>query len=134
MVRWSVFLFAQLLLLLFLDLPLATTVKSETDDELMQQCITVPTRGGTPDPEPCVFPFMLHRNGQEYNSCTTDGDPEGKAWCSVEVGSDGLHEAGKGRWGHCNCTKIVKKRKESENKGKAEALEHDIYTLFLLFV
>ena len=53
---------------------------------------------GTRRPEDCTFPFTY--NKKEYNSCTTEEDPDKKHWCAVEVDADGNSE-GK-RWGHCD--------------------------------
>ena len=37
------------------------------------------------------------------NSCITEGDPEERLWCSVEVDGRGDHVVGEGRFGHCDC-------------------------------
>ena len=38
------------------------------------------------------------------NACITEGDPEERLWCSVEVDGRGDHVAGQARWGHCDCS------------------------------
>jgi len=48
---------------------------------------------------PCVFPFIY--SGKTYNSCTTEGHPEQKPWCSTKVDSQGKHVLGGGHWGLC---------------------------------
>ena len=48
----------------------------------------------------CSFRFR----GIVRNSCITEGDPEDRLWCSVEVDGRGDHVIGKGRFGHCDCS------------------------------
>ena len=50
--------------------------------------------------DPCRFRFR----GVLRNSCITEGDPEDRLWCSVEVDRRGNHVLGKGRFGHCDCS------------------------------
>ena len=38
------------------------------------------------------------------NACITEGDPEERLWCSVQVDGRGDHVTGKRRWGHCDCS------------------------------
>ena len=45
----------------------------------------------------CKFPFKL--DGKEYNSCTTDKDPDKRHWCSTKTDSFGVHI--RGHWGYC---------------------------------
>lgn len=59
-----------------------------------------PTIGGPSGPgQSCVFPFVFA--GVRYEGCTTDNDPEGKAWCVTEVDRDGQYLNGSGNWGYC---------------------------------
>ncbi len=92
--------------LLLLFVPLATA------------CSTVSTKGGTVNPEPCIFPWtyegsdiingkiflliFIVSSGITYDKCITVNDPDKKLWCSVQVDSEGNHVVGKKRWGHCN--------------------------------
>ena len=64
------------------------------------QCETIATRGGTRNPEECVFPFRY--NGKTYRECTIDQDPDGRRWCSVQVDINGNHVTNRRKWGHCN--------------------------------
>lgn len=56
------------------------------------------TKSGAVVGQKCVFPFT--HNGETFNSCTTKGDDEDKAWCSTKTDSTGKHISG--NWGHCN--------------------------------
>ena len=47
--------------------------------------------------QPCKFPFKL--DGKEYNSCTTDKDPDKRHWCSTKTDRFDVHV--KGHWGYC---------------------------------
>ncbi len=64
------------------------------------RCRTVPTKGGTRSPEPCVFPFTF--KGRVRSGCITDEDDDGRPWCSVQVDRDGVHIPRQRRWGHCD--------------------------------
>ncbi|XP_072374374.1 72 kDa type IV collagenase [Scyliorhinus torazame] len=46
----------------------------------------VKARYGNADGEFCKFPFLF--NGQEYNSCTTEGRSDGFPWCSTTYNFD----------------------------------------------
>ena len=48
----------------------------------------------------CVFPFTFQ--GTTYTSCTTDGDDDGKLWCSTLVDNRGIHVSGQGQFGFCD--------------------------------
>jgi len=48
---------------------------------------------------PCIFPFTYA--GKEYTSCTVEGHPDQKTWCSTKVDSQGVHVDGGGHWGVC---------------------------------
>ena len=45
----------------------------------------------------CVFPFIFM--GVRYTRCTSDHDPDGRAWCSFATDVNNNHV--KGQWGHC---------------------------------
>jgi len=47
----------------------------------------------------CKFPFKF-RN-KIFASCTTDFDPDNRAWCSTKVDSKGVHISGEGEFGYC---------------------------------
>jgi len=47
----------------------------------------------------CKFPFKF-RN-KVYASCTTDSDPDNRAWCSTKVDRRGVHVSGEGEFGYC---------------------------------
>merc|ERR1719481_128927 len=47
----------------------------------------------------CKFPFKF-RN-KVYASCTTDFDPDNRAWCSTKVDRRGVHVSGEGEFGYC---------------------------------
>lgn len=57
------------------------------------RCITA---GGPRPGVPCSFPFTF--NSRTYTGCTTDGDPDGRAWCST-LTRNGRHV--QGNWGYC---------------------------------
>ena len=48
----------------------------------------------------CQLPFIFR--GIERNSCITEGDMLGKAWCSTNIDSRMHHVSGAGNWGHCD--------------------------------
>uniref|UniRef100_A0A8C6Y5P5 Fibronectin type-II domain-containing protein n=1 Tax=Naja naja TaxID=35670 RepID=A0A8C6Y5P5_NAJNA len=51
--------------------------------------------GTTEETHKCVFPFIY--NGKSYNSCTRDGQEDGKLWCAITENYDsGL------KWRLCN--------------------------------
>lgn len=56
-----------------------------------------PNNCATEDNIPCVFPFIFQ--GVQYDSCTTDGDPNSKPWCSTRTDNANKHLSG--FWGHC---------------------------------
>ena len=60
----------------------------------------------------CALPFKF--NGKLNDVCITDGDPEGKYWCSTKINPRTKeHVGGEGNWGHCsdNCiSKILEER------------------------
>ena len=37
----------------------------------------------------CAFPFVLE--GNKYDSCTTDEDPDVKLWCSTKTDEENVH-------------------------------------------
>merc|ERR1719228_1215126 len=47
----------------------------------------------------CRFPFKFQNKA--YASCTTDFDPDNRAWCSTKVDSNGVHVSGEGEFGYC---------------------------------
>eukprot|EP00092_Neocalanus_flemingeri_P014658 GFUD01015820.1.p1 GENE.GFUD01015820.1~~GFUD01015820.1.p1 ORF type:complete len:899 (+),score=149.51 GFUD01015820.1:113-2809(+) len=47
----------------------------------------------------CKFPFRF-RN-KVFASCTTDFDPDNRAWCSTKTDSSGVHIPGEGEFGYC---------------------------------
>merc|ERR1719228_378111 len=47
----------------------------------------------------CRFPFKFRNKA--YASCTTDFDPDNRAWCSTKVDSNGVHVPGEGEFGYC---------------------------------
>jgi hypothetical protein len=49
--------------------------------------------------KPCIFPFKLQARSEDLNTCTNDGDPDGKYWCSTKTNRNGVHQ--KGHWGYC---------------------------------
>jgi len=66
--------------------------------QIFQQPSPTCTTSGGPKPEqPCVFPFNY--NEVTYNSCTTEGNILGQAWCSTMVDDNG--DTVSGNWGDC---------------------------------
>merc|ERR1712106_1012664 len=47
----------------------------------------------------CKFPFKF-RN-KVFASCTTDFDPDNRAWCSTKVDNRGVHVSGEGEFSYC---------------------------------
>ena len=80
--------------------PILTKATNLTD--LQPDCSTVFTLEGTWLEEACVFPFAL--GGRTFHGCTSLGDADGLAWCSVETDAEGQHVSGQKRWGHCDPT------------------------------
>ena len=69
-------------------------IKNDYED---QPCTTI---GGPGAGQPCQFPFIyaeVTRGG-----CITEADPEGRAWCSTKVDTEGRHVAGGEHWAHCH--------------------------------
>ena len=64
-----------------------------------QSCTTI---GGPEAGQPCVFPFIY--SGESRAGCITQGDPEGRAWCSTRVDTRGRHVSGGEHWAHCGPT------------------------------
>ena len=62
-----------------------------------QPCTTI---GGPDAGQPCQLPFIF--NDVTRNGCITESDPEGRAWCSTRVDSEGRHVAGGDHWAHCD--------------------------------
>ena len=48
----------------------------------------------------CVYPFTFR--GRIYTTCATEGDPQGKAWCSTKTYANTTHIGGRGNWGYCD--------------------------------
>ena len=99
-----------LALLLFLCLGLAPVAMEPSSEAV--SCSTLPSRGGTVNPEPCVFPFEY--DGRTFDACTPHNDPGGRLWCSVEVDASGRHVRGRARWGHCDPKTCVGVGEEDE--------------------
>ena len=89
----------------------AATRNTISDSRSTAPFLRVPIDGQSPEPGPsicrtiggpqtgrrCIFPFTFR--GQTFNRCTTDFDPDGRRWCSVEVDLNGNHI--NGQWGYC---------------------------------
>lgn len=58
-----------------------------------------PSTCQTLDRTPCIFPFVF-RNVQ-YNTCTTDHDPNGQPWCSTRT-EPNTNKHLSGFWGNCD--------------------------------
>merc|ERR1712211_2173 len=77
-----------------------TTVTTTTAAaDLRRTCSTV---SGPSAGKPCVFPFTWQ--GKTFNSCTKEGDDQGKLWCSTMVDQAGNHVTGQGQYGFCSST------------------------------
>ncbi|CAL4063177.1 unnamed protein product, partial [Meganyctiphanes norvegica] len=50
-------------------------------------------------PSSCKFPFTY--KGVSYRSCTKDGDPDGRLWCSTRTDRNGNHVGGGGHFTYC---------------------------------
>merc|ERR1712130_891922 len=75
-----------------------TTVTTTTAAaDLRRTCNTV---SGPSAEKPCVFPFTWQ--GKTFNSCTKEGDDQGKLWCSTMVDQAGNHITGQGQYGFCS--------------------------------
>merc|ERR1712226_1142598 len=75
-----------------------TTVTTTTAAaDLRRTCNTV---SGPSAGKPCVFPFTWQ--GKTFNSCTKEGDDQGKLWCSTMVDQAGNHVTGQGQYGFCS--------------------------------
>ena len=72
-------------------------LKSHTGSAI-KRCQTTNEPGSKVKNSPCKFPFT--NNGEKYDSCTTDNDPDGRFWCSTKVDQSGNHQ--KGNWGYCS--------------------------------
>ena len=81
----------------FLRTPLLPSDINPTPPPTTQsnECITI---SGVQIGKRCIFPFIF--KNKMYNSCTRDGDPNNKPWCSVKVDNTNTHI--QGNWGHCN--------------------------------
>nr|XP_034991092.1 uncharacterized protein LOC118094646 [Zootoca vivipara] len=55
-------------------------------DKLQKWSYCADTRLSTKPTGPCVFPFIY--KGKSYTSCTTDGESDGKLWCSLTSNYD----------------------------------------------
>ena len=65
----------------------------------IQECLTTDELGDVNIKNaPCQFPFT--HNDQIFYSCTTEGDPDGRFWCSTNVDESGKHIDG--NWGYCS--------------------------------
>jgi len=62
-----------------------------------QGCTTV---SGPGQGKPCQLPFIW--GGAVRNTCITDGDPEGKFWCSTKVDAQRNHIVNGDHWAHCS--------------------------------
>jgi len=62
-----------------------------------EPCTTI---GGPGAGQPCQFPFIYNEVARE--GCITEADPEGRAWCSTKVDTEGRHVAGGEHWAHCH--------------------------------
>ena len=62
-----------------------------------EPCTTI---GGPGAGQPCQFPFIYAEVTRE--GCITEADPEGRAWCSTKVDTEGRHVAGGEHWAHCH--------------------------------
>ena len=66
-----------------------------------QKCSVTQERDpGQVETVPCVFPFTWQ--GKTFNSCTKEGDDQGKLWCSTMVDQAGNHVTGQGQYGFCS--------------------------------
>merc|ERR1712233_368 len=75
-----------------------TTVTTTTAAaDLRRTCNTV---SGPSAGKPCVFPFT--RQGKTFNSCTKEGDDQGKPWSTTMVDQAGNHITGQGQYGFCS--------------------------------
>merc|ERR1712210_252690 len=74
----------------------ASTSTTTAAADLRRTCNTV---SGPAAGKPCVFPFTWQ--GKTFNSCTKEGDDQGKLWCSTMVDQAGIHIAGQGQYGFC---------------------------------
>ena len=75
------------------------------------QCITTYEVGTPKKGTMCVFPFKW--KSQSFSGCTTEGDPDGKKWCSTKTDTQGAHV--KGNWGYCDDSKCRDRSKDPEN-------------------
>merc|ERR1711971_88260 len=75
----------------------ATTSTTTAAADLRRTCNTV---SGPAAGKPCVFPFTWQE--KTFNSCTMEGDDQGKLWCSTMVDQAGNHIAGQGQYGFCS--------------------------------
>merc|ERR1711910_194268 len=75
----------------------ASTSTTTAAADLRRTCNTV---SGPAAGKPCVFPFTWQ--GKTFNSCTEEGDDQGKLWCSTMVDQAGIHIAGQGQYGFCS--------------------------------
>ena len=73
--------------------------KSWISSRIWKSVLVLQAYKGTRTPADCVFPLKFKFNGKEYSSCTTDGDPDKKPWCPIELDSKG---GATKRWGHCD--------------------------------
>ncbi|ETE57436.1 Epididymal sperm-binding protein 1, partial [Ophiophagus hannah] len=62
----------------------ATTGNYDVDKKWM--CCNDTGPGTTEETHKCVFPFIY--NGKSYNSCTRDGQEDGKLWCAITENYD----------------------------------------------
>ena len=86
-------------------LSVAVTCKGQNNDrvvfgsssETVGGCTTV---SGPAVGRACQLPFAW--GGKVREGCITDGDPEGKYWCSTKVDGEGNHVTNGEHWAHCS--------------------------------
>ena len=65
------------------------------ETQIFESCIT---EDGADVGKQCVFPFKY--KDVVHETCTADGNDEGKTWCSTKTDEEGYHIWGP-NWGYC---------------------------------